>query len=60
MRGLDPEGGPGDTGSARGVGPLSATYRWWVTASHDTEREQVELRYEDLARPPRVERVDAR
>ncbi len=34
--------------------PLSVRYRWWVAASRSVTREQVTLRYEDLAKPPEV------
>jgi len=38
----------------RNDNPLSVHYRWWITASHEVTREQIEERYQDLANPPAV------
>ncbi len=34
--------------------PLVLHYRWWITATRDVSREQLEQKYEDLANPPIV------
>ncbi len=35
--------------------PLHAQYRWWIAASQDIDRDQIESRYHDFANPPEVQ-----
>ncbi len=37
--------------------PLHVHYRFWVTNTRDVSRDEIELRYADLANPPKVEFV---
>ncbi len=37
--------------------PLYVKYRWWIAASHDVSREDVQGRYDALAAPPTVRLV---
>jgi hypothetical protein len=39
--------------------PLVVRYRWWVIATHDVKRDQIELKYADLSNPPEVKLVSA-
>ncbi len=38
----------------RSDNPLTVKYRWWVVDTRDVKREDVQMRYEDLANPPKT------